>query len=103
MTVTGHIIRGNDIFVALPSRDALNVSVELYNPASGRRLTAPVLDVGPWNTNDPYWLTNSRPQAESGKDLYGRTTNGAGIDLSNRVFRELGLKNNGWIYWRFIK
>jgi hypothetical protein len=66
-------------------------------------LIAPVKDVGPWNTKDPYWQTNSRPQAESGTDLYGRKTNGAGIDLSNEAFRQLGLKNNDTIKWRFTQ
>jgi len=27
----------------------------------------------------------------------------AGIDLSNGAFRELGLKNNNTIFWRFVK
>ncbi len=98
-TATGHIIQESDVFVALPSRSALNKNVELnYN---GNTVIAPVQDVGPWNTKDPYWLTNSRPQAESGTDLYGRKTNGAGIDLSNEAFRQLGLKNNATIKWRF--
>ncbi len=94
------MIQENDIFVALPSRSALNRNIELFY--AGNRLVAPVWDVGPWNTKDPYWLTNSRPQAESGIDLFGRTTNRAGIDLSNGAFRALDLKNNDWIYWRFV-
>jgi hypothetical protein len=98
-TATGHVIQENDVFVALPSRKALNKNVELEY--KGNTLIVPVKDVGPWNTKDPYWLTNSRPQAESGTDLYGRKTNGAGIDLSNETFRQLGLKNNDNINWRF--
>src|SRR6266545_7905575 len=27
---------------------------------------------------------------------YGRPTNPAGIDLSDQVFRDLGMRNNGW-------
>lgn len=99
-TATGHIIQENDVFVALPSRTVLNMQVELFY--KGNSLVAPILDVGPWNTKDPYWLTNSRPQAESGIDMFERKTNSAGIDLSNEAFRKLGLKNNDWIYWRFI-
>jgi hypothetical protein len=99
-TATGHVIQENDIFVALPSRSALNREVELFY--QGNTLVAPVRDVGPWNTRDPYWLSNSRPQAESGMDLYGRTTNRAGIDLSNETFRSLSMTNNDWVYWRFV-
>ncbi|MEW6715768.1 MAG: RHS repeat-associated core domain-containing protein, partial [Nitrospirota bacterium] len=99
-TASGRIIRESDVFVALPAREALNTKVELFY--QGKTLSAPVWDVGPWNTRDPYWLTRSRPQAESGRDLFGRKTNKAGIDLSNEAFRRLGLRTNDWIYWRFI-
>lgn len=98
-TASGRIIGKSDIFVALPAREALNAKVELFY--QGQTLIAPVWDVGPWNTRDPYWLSGSRPQAESGKDLFGRKTNRAGIDLSNEAFRRLGLRTNDWIYWRF--
>jgi RHS repeat-associated protein len=56
-TATGHVIQENDVFVALPSRKALNKNVELEY--KGNTLIVPVKDVGPWNTKDPYWLTNS--------------------------------------------
>jgi RHS repeat-associated protein len=99
-TATGHVIKEEDIFVALPSRKALNKNVVIYYRGNWR--VAPVWDVGPWNTKDPYWLTScGRPQAESGTDLFGRKTNKAGIDLSNALFRELGLTDNDWVYWRF--
>jgi RHS repeat-associated protein len=98
-TATGHVIRKEDIFAALPSRRALNKNVEIYY--RGHLRVVPVWDVGPWNTKNPYWLTCGRPQAESGTDLFGRKTNKAGIDLSNELFRGLGLKNNDWVYWRF--
>ena len=101
-TATGMIIQETDIFVALPSRQGLNKTVQLYNPVNDLSLIAPVRDVGPWNTKDPYWATNSRPQAESGTDLYGRRTNGAGIDLSNEATRRLGFKNSAWVIWRFV-
>ena len=98
-TATGHVIDEKDIFVALPSRKALNKTVVLENRE--KSLKAGVLDVGPWNTNDPYWESGKPPQAESGKDLFGRQTNKAGIDLSNETFRKLGLKDNTWIWWSF--
>src|SRR5947208_11663689 len=46
-TAGGHVITENDHFVALPSRKALNRSVIVsYH---GKSVTAPVLDIGPWN------------------------------------------------------
>jgi hypothetical protein len=48
----------------------------------GKSVDCPVVDVGPWNTNDPYWNGTGRPQAESGIDNTGRRTNKAGIDLT---------------------
>jgi hypothetical protein len=99
-TATGHVIGADDLFVALPSRTALNCWVEV----SHNDITIPVqvLDVGPWNTKDPYWMTDDRPQAETGVDKFGRKTNGAGIDLSNGVFKGLGLTDNSIIRWRFL-
>jgi hypothetical protein len=99
-TATGHVIGETDLFVALPSRTALNCWVEVNH----NDITIPVqvLDVGPWNTNDPYLMTNDRPQAETGVDRFGRKTNGAGIDLSNGVFNALGLTDNSIIRWRFL-
>jgi hypothetical protein len=64
-------------------------------------LIVPVLDVGPWNVNDPYWTSSGIAQAESGVDLFGRKTNRAGIDLSEGVFLGLGLTDNSVIQWRF--
>ena len=102
-TATGHEIKAGDLFVALPSTEALNRKVEVRN--GDVTLTVPVLDVGPWNTNDPYWRNDrsGRPQAESGRDLSGRKTNGAGIDLSDSVYKQLGLKGIDPIDWRFVK
>lgn len=56
----------------------------------GRTVNAPIRDVGPWNTKDPYWNSNSRPQAETGTDTTGRKTNLAGLDLSPASWKALG-------------
>jgi RHS repeat-associated protein len=100
-TANGHIIKNEDLFVALPSRKGLNKKVQLRY--GNTILEAPVWDVGPWNTKDPYWLSGARPQSETGQDLFGRKTNKAGIDLSNAAFKDLGLKTNDWIEWRFSR
>jgi hypothetical protein len=97
-TATGHIIKEADEFVALPSREALHKNVDLFYRGTTIK-SVPVKDVGPWNTKDAYWLTKgARPLAESRP-----WTNKAGIDLSNKIFRDLGVKGNDYIYWRFSK
>lgn len=90
-------------FVALPSEAALRQWVEVTNPLNGRTIKALVLDVGPWNIDDDeYVFGGSRPQAESGKDKFGRTTNGAGIDLGQMVWFSLGMVDNGEVEWKFV-
>jgi hypothetical protein len=84
------------------------------------RTTAKVKEVGPWNLRDNYWqsrkyrdmwdnLPRCKPEAEAayfdnynkGKDQFGRKVrNPAGVDLTPRVARTLGLKKyqNAWVY-----
>ena len=90
----------------------------------GGRLTwAPVKEVGPWNIRDNYWqsrryrdmwddLPRCKPEAQAayfnnynrGRDQFGRKVlNPAGVDLTPRVARKLGLRKyqNAWIYVRY--
>jgi hypothetical protein len=69
--------------------------------ANGETLTCQIVDVGPWNTNDPYWMTGTRPQAESGTDMSGRRTNHAGIDLTPAAAAAIGLIGKGQVTWFF--
>jgi hypothetical protein len=69
-TANGHIIANRDHFVALPSRRGLNATagartyqVQVCYPKTGRCETAPVWDVGPWNTTDDYWNASSARQS----------------------------------------
>jgi peptidoglycan hydrolase-like protein with peptidoglycan-binding domain len=120
-TANGHVIQPNDHFVALPSRRGLSprgsheYSVRVCGPA--RCETAPVWDVGPWNTHDDYWnpssvremwkdLPRGKPEAQAayqdnyngGADEFGRqVANPAGIDLADGTFYNVGLNNNGWV------
>ena len=123
-TANGHTIRSRDHFVALPSRRGLSpngstqFSVRVCNPANGRCETAPVWDVGPWNTRDDYWnpsgtrqnwgdLPRGKPEAQAarlegyngGKDEFGRRVgNPAGIDLADGTFWDgLGMSDNGYV------
>lgn len=120
-TANGHVIQSNDHFVALPSGRALSsdggseYSVQVCGPA--RCETAPVWDVGPWNTTDDYWnpagtrqsfgdLAQGMPEAQAayqtgyngGEDGSGRTVlNPAGIDLADGTFADIGMSDNGWV------
>jgi hypothetical protein len=94
------IIRADSMFVALPSRHALGRSVEVRY--RDRAVVVPVLDVGPWNTEDPYWEHTDRPAAERGHGKYRTPVNPAGIDLSNAVFAALDLHDNDFVDWRFV-
>jgi hypothetical protein len=120
-TANGHVIKPNDHFVALPSRRGLSpngsgeYSVRVCGPA--RCETAPVWDVGPWNTRDDHWnppavretfkdLPQGMPEAQAayedgyndGLDGFGRRVlNPAGIDLADGTFYNVGLNDNGWV------
>lgn len=119
-TTNGHQIRPHDHFVALPSDTVLacagchDYTVTLrYH---GRTTTAPVWDVGPWNTTDAYWnapptpfrsLPQGVPQAQAayqkgyhnGQDAFSRTvSNPAGIDLADGVFSDdLHMTQDDWV------
>ncbi|TXS52913.1 hypothetical protein [Streptomyces sp. t39] len=120
-TANGHVIVPDDHFVALPSRRGLSpkgsaeYSVRVCGPA--RCETAPVWDVGPWNTHDDHWnpssvretfkdLPQGKPEAQAayengyngGRDEFGRRVlNPAGIDLADGTFYNVGLDDNGWV------
>lgn len=102
-TASGYVIDAVVPFVALPSTRAVSRFVRVVNPANHRSTIAIVLDVGPWNEHDDaYVFEGARPAAERGVDTRGRKTNGAGIDLGERVWRALGMVDNGPVEWEFI-
>lgn len=70
---------------------------------NGKSVIGPLIDVGPWNTKDPYWISGTRPQAESGFDMTGRKTNLAGIDLTLAAANAIGLPGKGLVDWEFVK
>lgn len=89
--------------VALPSTHALGRHVRLRCPRNGHTCIAEVLDVGPWEEHDDaYVFGMARPRAEAGHDSRGRRTNGAGIDLSERVYFELQLHGNEPVQWEWL-
>lgn len=114
-TASGYVVDARVPFVALPSRGALGRFVRLHNPRNGRRALAVVLDIGPWNeADDPYVFGGARPAAERGEHVVvvdgarvqriepGKV-NGAGIDLSEPVWRQLGMAGNTPIDWEFVE
>src|SRR4051794_21497029 len=121
-TANGHVIRSRDHFASLPSRRMLasaggrEYRVKVCH--KGRCETAPVWDVGPWNTKDDYWnppsvrqmwkdLRRGLPEARAaykfgyngGRDQFGRrVANSAGIDLADGTFWDgLGMVDNDWV------
>lgn len=114
-TASGHVVTPNDHFAALPSRKALNRSVIVSY--RGKSVTAPVLDIGPWNRDDAWWEIGSArgpfhdlprfvPEVwaayengyNGGRDATGRyVTFPAMIDLSDGVYADLGMKAADWV------
>jgi peptidoglycan hydrolase-like protein with peptidoglycan-binding domain len=99
----GHLIGNDEVGCSLPARVAPGTKVRVINRANGLTVTAPVLDVGPWNIDDPYWTTTARPQSETGTDKRGRITNHAGIDLTPAAAKAIGVpeKWKGPVDWKF--
>ena len=96
-----HTIDDDELGVALPARfSGTRPRVRVFN--GSRSVDCTIVDVGPWNTNDKYWEHNARPQAESGRDQTGRSTNRAGIDLTPAAAFALGINGKGIVDWMFI-
>ena len=124
-TSNGHVIQPNDHFVALPcvcalsSKDGNEYQVKIEY--KGQAVTAPVWDVGPWNTHDNYWdpsserkysdLPQGKPEAEAaytanynnGLDGSGReVTSPGGIDIADGTFADLGMTDSDWVTVTFL-
>lgn len=98
------VLNDTDLYIALPDRfEGERPKVRVYNRVTGQSATASIEDVGPWNTNDPYWATGERPQAETGTDMTGRSTNHAGIDLSPALAQAIGVDGMGEVDWQFAE
>lgn len=121
-TANGHVITSRDHFVALPSRRNLAAQggheYDVKVCYKTRCETAPVWDVGPWNTKDDYWnpsavreswndVPQGTPEAQAayqsgyhgGRDEFGRQVgNPAGIDLADGTFWDgLAMTGNDWV------
>lgn len=70
--------------------------VTILSHETGKRVTVPIRDVGPWMIDDPYWERGTRPIAEQNRIIprgkhKGKPSNGAGIDLTPATVHALGL------------
>ena len=108
-TATGWIIDDHVAFCALPSRKALHRHVRITNLKNGATAIAEVLDVGPWSEEDDGYVFNQRrPMAEFnqrkmlGKPVEKHHTNGAGIDLGEKVWNVLDMQDNSEVDWEFV-
>lgn len=106
-------LRAEDMGCALPSRAVLMRRVRIRHRTTGQEATATVVDVGPWNIDDPYWLKDGgRPDVEGAVyDRRGRKSNLAGIDLAFEVWRVLGVDRatayggnySAFVDWWFVE
>ena len=93
------IMRRNTIAAALPSKSALGKVIWVKRKSAHKWIRVKVQDVGPWNTNDPYWREKHRPRAETQHKEKTRqishggrlVENPAGIDLTWTVWQLLGI------------
>jgi len=100
----GHLITDEEFGVSLPAhiKQKPLPKVRVINSSTRASVICDVVDVGPWNTDDPYWETGTRPQAETGTDHSGRKTNGAGVDLTPAADRAIGNNGKGKVDWEFV-
>ena len=108
-----HPITETEMAVALPDAfEGRRPKVEVKTDKGTFQAT--IEDLGPWNTNDPYWETpGQRPDAEThfnsktpltlpGPNRGRVPGNAAGIDLSPALGRKLGVDGKGLVSWRFV-
>ena len=96
----GHAITDGEPGCALPFRFAgTRPLVTIAGPKGA--MTVPIVDVGPIYPSkrgpaDPYWQTGARPRAES-----DRVLSRAGIDLTPKTARDVGIDGKGKVDWCF--
>lgn len=104
-------ITDSEISCALPMRvPDPRPLVEVMNEANGKTAICQIRDIGPWLIDDvAYVMGNARPVAEPkgstiprGKNQ-GKTSNGAGLDVTPAAARALGISGMGTVSWRFVE
>lgn len=105
------VITDSEISCSLPAKFVADERprVEVMNVANGKTVTCNIRDVGPWFTDDPYWLGHQRPRAEpagstiKGGPNNGKKSNGAGLDLTPGAAKAIGLEGKGMVNWAFAR
>jgi N-acetylmuramoyl-L-alanine amidase len=106
----GNYITGSTRGVALPYkwRDTPRPRVVVSGPSG--EVETDVVDVGPWNTDDPdYVLGQARPLSEGQYEDGIKAQNGqvpsndAGIDLTDPIAKEVGISGKGKVSWKFAE
>ena len=110
----GGVVNGNEPEASLPARVGANKrNIRVINRATGREVICRVNDVGPWNTQDDYWTTGSRPAAESQfanhtmAQNHRIPNNPAGLDLTPAALDALGvpgaqMTRQATVDWEFV-
>lgn len=97
--------------VALPARfpSGPRPRVKVTNRANGKSVVCDIIDVGPHNIRDAYWLKpGSRPLVETQFAARSPAQNGkvprnkAAIDLTPEADRAIGLDGKGIVSWEFV-
>ena len=101
-------ITGTTKGVALPYKWKETPRPRVTVKGPGGEITTDIVDLGPWNTNDPsYVLDGERPlvegQYEDGTEAQNGQvpTNDAAIDLTPPVADAVGISGKGKVQWRF--
>jgi uncharacterized protein (TIGR02594 family) len=106
------LLNDTDFYLSLPDRfEGARPRVGVKGP-NGISVVADIMDVGPWLTDDPYWMFNRRPTAEmcylnktplpSGPNKGKIPSNPAGIDLSPALAKAVGISGKGKVSWRLV-
>jgi hypothetical protein len=88
--------------------------IRILNPKNRRTVVCLVNDVGPWNTKDAYWETQTRPEAEAQFAMKKKADNGevpsnpAGLDLTPVAYDSLGISGtvntrSAKLDWKFVR
>lgn len=102
------VITDEERSVALPNKfGEPRPKVRVFNAENELSVLCQIRDLGPWYTDDPYWITGTRPRAEpAGSTIIGgpndgATSNGAGLDLTPAAADAIKLKGKGTVHWIF--
>ena len=107
-TAYGGYVNSKTVGISLPYKWTKGPPPAVSVSGPRGEMTAPVIDVGPWNINDPSYVNDgTRPMAEKQYKLglpaqNGQVpTNDAGIDLTVPVASAVGVSGKGKVKWRF--